>query len=344
VQLVQDIERLKKRVGWPYRRVCSTLGVKYSSYMRWKDRQESGESILEKPGPDTIEPLNISSLYHDILGLSHGEKRTHDTGALYEKYRAGISRRELRAFVKAIRREIRREEAMMMRRIDWKTPGIIWSVDDTGCKWDGNKELNMVEDLGSKYKLKPLAGEDLASGKSVAGHMEWLFETYGAPLFMKRDNHGNLNNQWVDDVLNRYLVIPLNSPAHYAPYNGAMERSQGEIKRQLADMPRENFSDIQTAGELAAHDLNHKARRSLNGHTACERFSGRKKLLTKYDRRRRKEVFEEIRAMAVEVVKEMGLKTAREADNAWRLSVETWLQRHGYITVSRNGKVLPYLP
>ena len=47
---------------------------------------------------------------------------------------------------------------------------------------------------------------------------------------LKRDNGSNLNHQAVDEVLSRYLVIPLNSPPHDPPYNGGMECAVRELK------------------------------------------------------------------------------------------------------------------
>ena len=282
---------MQTKVKWPLRKVCKELGVPYSSFMRWKERRDNSEPLLNKPGPDKVEPLDIVNLFAEILALSHGNKRTGGTGALYEKYRARISRRELLVLVEATRREIRREERMTMRRIDWKSPGIVWSLDDTEHKEaDAKKKLHMSEDLGSKYKFTPLTGDALATGEEVAAHMEWLFEKYGAPVVLKRDNHANLNNAAVNEVLSRHMVIPLNSPTYYPPYNGAMERSQDEMKRQLESTGKSVHAHIQRESELAAHDLNHKSRRSLKGDTACERFSARKKLLNKYDKRKRREV------------------------------------------------------
>ena len=55
-------------------------------------------------------------------------------------------------------------------------------------------------------------------------------------------------------------------------------------------------------------------------------------------------MFDEIRAMASLAMAETGLTDRRAADAAWRLAVETWLRREGFIAVSVNGKVLPYFP
>ena len=45
---------------------------------------------------------------------------------------------------------------------------------------------------------------------------------------LKRDNGSNLNQQAVNEVLACYLVMPLTSPADYAPYNGGMECARTE--------------------------------------------------------------------------------------------------------------------
>jgi transposase InsO family protein len=334
---------VQKKVKWPYRKVCKELGLTYSSFMRWKDRRDKGQEILNKPGPDKVEPFDLGRLFDDILALSRGQKRTSGTGVLYEEYRNKISRRTLQELVNSIRREMRRERDMMMRRISWDTPRLIWSMDDTECVIKGRKVfLHTVQDLGSRYKFLPVTGETLMSGEDVAAHLECLFELFGAPLVLKRDNHGNLNNQWVDDVLNRHLVIPLNSPAHYPPYNGGVERAQAEIK-DLLRLTMERTKDVQIAGELAAYELNLKERRSLNRHCSCELFLSGKQLIRKYHSRRRKEVYEEVLAMTVGSVKQSGLITQRAIDSAWRFSVETWLRKNGHITVSKNPKVLPYL-
>lgn len=341
---MEEVERVQKKVKWPFRRVCRELGVPYSSFMRWKERRDKGQTLLCKPGPDKIGPLDLRSLYDDILALGYGQKRVSGTGALHEKYRMNISRRALRDLVGSVRREMRRERDMLMRRVSWDSPRVVWSMDDTECMADGRKvHLHTVQDLGSRYKFLPLTGDRLASGQEAAWHLECLFTRFGPPLFLKRDNHSSLNNRWVDDVLNRFLVLPLNSPAHYPPYNGGVERAQDEIQRRLAGTLA-RVGDSQIAGELAVYELNLKERRSLKGRCSCELFLSTKRLLREYDRRRRKEVYEEILSMTVRSIAMSGLTTTRAADAAWRLSVETWLRKNGHITVSRNRKVLPCFP
>ena len=67
--------------------------------------------------------------------------------------------------------------------------------------------------------------------------------------------------------------------------------------------------------------------------------------LNGYTRRRRKEVFDWINELTSLLIRVWAVRTPRQAETARRLSVETWLQRNGLITVSQNQKVLPlFLP
>jgi hypothetical protein len=220
-------------------------------------------------------------------------------------------------------------------------------MDDTlyGSNKNGEKVyIHNVPDLGSLYICCPLSGP-FANGAEVAEHLSEQFRKHGAPLVMKRDNHSNLNNTEVDRVLGENLVIPLNSPPAYPPYNGAVEHLQGEMKRCMthkgadADQPVDEFQAI---SEAAAHELNHKGRDRLVGRTSCQMFALRNSVMKSYTRQKRREVYDQIKQIAATALAATGHSTRRAAQIAWRFAVETWLRRNRYITVSVAGKVLPY--
>jgi len=50
-------------------------------------------------------------------------------------------------------------------------------------------------------------------------------------LFLKRDNGSKLNSKEVAEVLQKYKVIPLNSPAYFPQYNGAQREAKKELDR-----------------------------------------------------------------------------------------------------------------
>lgn len=344
--MVEIVESVKQTLREPYEAVCRELDLPYSSLMRWKSRRQAGEALVQKPGPAKVEPLNVGELRRDILRLRHGDRRTQGTTSLYEQYRHQISRRDLQGLVEAARRELRREEAALERRIEWQVPGLVWSMDDTEMKVlsTGTGHIHLVRDLSSRYTLRALGDEVLAHGDEVAGNLVDLFGRHGAPLFMKRDNGSNLNHWAVDEALDEYGVIPLNSPVHYPPYNGGIERGQREIQRELdvrIGSDRVGRRVFRLECEVSGHEVNHKRRRSLGGRTACQVLELGRPLVRAFGRRERKEAFEQIKSLAVDIAEQLDEHTDRAAETAFRYAAETWMQLNQLIRVTRNGTVLP---
>lgn len=344
---VKEIMALKQDFHCSYARVCKMLGLAYGSFKRYKARLAQKQAVLLAPGPKKTAPLKLQSLLSEIRALSHGRKRTLGSSALCTHYAEQISRRQFNRVLRLVRSELNRENKARKRRVSWKGACVVWSMDETELGWCGQKiRLHHIQDLGSRYKFEPLAAEEITSGK-VARKLEELFKEHGAPLVLKRDNGSALNGQAVDTVLEKHLVIPLNSPASYPPYNGGMERAQRELKEcllpRLCAVARYDHSLLEAYGAAAAGELNHQRRRLLGAKTSCQVFHNGKQALRKYNRRKRKEVFDWIKNLAVKIVGKMQRGGKRRASTAWRLAVETWLQRNGIITVSP-GKSVTLFP
>lgn len=362
--VVAAVESTRHALGGSRRALCRAAGVSYRSLMRWQGLQRQGKPLWAAPGPKKVQPLELTNLLDRLVALAHGRQRTAGTGDLYRRFQDQVSRRVLGEVVALLQRAYTNLQAALQRRIAWQAPGVIWSVDDMELKLaelglavmePAKVFWNQVRDLSSRRHFPPLATAALATGAAVAERLRALFEEYGAPLFLKRDNHGNLNNAAVDAVLGEYLVMPLNSPTYYPPYNGGIEQGQGEFQEALKAKfrarpwplagPEAMLSLLQLGSEVVAHDLNQRRRPCLKGHSAGWLFEvGKQDRRFYYDRRQRREVFEELRAMAACAMAETELTDQRAADQAWRFSVETWLRREGFISVSVNGKVLPYFP
>ena len=109
-------------------------------------------------------------------------------------------------------------------------------------------------------------------------------------VLLKRDNEGVLNHTAVNDILAQHMVIPLNSPCRYAPYNGSIEHTQGEFKTLLRNQAwkARGEESMELLVELGAHDLNHRPRRSLKGTNSCRAYFGSPRVT--FDRRKRREV------------------------------------------------------
>ena len=344
--VVTTLTRLKQQVRWPYQRLCQFLPLPYASFRRWKHRLEGGQPAIFKPGPRKVAPLNLEELHVHLCRLKHGRQRSQGVGKLYRHYQDQISRQDLQALLEAVRRRYSQQQQAELRHITWHIPGLVWSLDDAQLVRFAHHKLHLhqVQDLASRYKFTPWVGEQVW-GETVAVHLEQLFLQHGPPLVLKRDNGSNLNHQAVDQVLARYLVIPLNSPPHYPPYNGGIECAVRELKTPLVEKILAGGpiteSQVQAWAEVLANELNHRSRGCLDGQVACEVFHDAKPALKVYTLRKREETFDWINELTRTLIQVWAVHTQRQAETARRLAVETWLQRNGVITITQNKKVLP---
>ncbi len=344
--IVTTLTELKQQVRWPYGRLCASIGLSYASFRRWKRRLDCGQPVFFRPGPHKVAPLRLEELRAAMYQLNHGHQRSRGVGRLCRQYQDQISRRDLQVLTRTVRRQLAHQHLAELRHITWKIAGLVWSLDDAElARFDQRKlHLHQVQDLASRYKFTPWVGERVL-GETVAGHLEQLFLRYGPPLVLKRDNGSNLNQQAVDALLARYLVIPLNSPPHYPPYNGGIECAMREMKPPLREkiLARSPIpeSQVQSWAEMLAAELNHRPRGCLNGQIACRVFQDTKLVRNAYTLRKRRKIFDCINELTRALIKVLAVHTQRQAEAARRVAVETWLQRNGVIIITQNKKGLP---
>ena len=344
---MEIVEEMKKRMGMPYEMICKTLHLSLASFKRWRYRIRGGMVLINPPGPKKVEPFD-PCLDTEIGLLDHGTKRSAGTTGLYQRYRFSVSRRELGRMVERVRHDLEADRRAHVRWIEWLTPGIVWAMDATGYDLGmaGKIHWHNTQDLGSRYKLLPMVG-GYPVGEEVAGYLSEKFDRYGAPLVLKRDNEGNMNHRSINDVLAESFVLPLNNPVYYAPYNGAIEESQREVKSCLRKKLMEGLLDpgdhITAYAEAVVNDLNHRIRPCLNGRTSCQVFfeSGNRPTFTKRERRGIYDWVMERVERILSTINQSG-QVARES--AWRIAVESWLRSKGYIRVHINPKCRPMLP
>jgi len=332
----------------PYKMICKTLRLPLGSFNRWRCRIRRGLVLINRPGPKKVASFDSSVLDAEIRLLGHGRKRSTGTPELYQRHRLSLSRRELGRMVERVRQDLWADYRRRLRRVEWLIPGVAWAMD--GTEYDvglaGKVYLCNMQDLSSRYKFLPLAGE-YPVGEEIAGYLSEKFDRYGAPLVLKRDNEGNMNHAAVNEVLEEFFILPLNNPEYYAPYNGAIEESQRELKSCLREklvLGLPDCSDHLAAyAEAVVNDLNHRIRPCLNGRTSCQVFfeSAHKPVFTKRERR---EIYDSIMEKVEKILSAMKQPTQAIRELAWRIALESWLRSEGYIKVYINQKCHPILP
>ena len=339
------VREMKSEHSVPYATGVAMAAVSYPTFMRWNGRYESGGELVSAPGPKKIERLELDALRNDVFRLGFGPKRTSGTGKLYRKYHRQISRRNMSGIIEEARLEVMDEKREAMRRITWNTPRAVWGMDVTEAAVNGGKVfVNLLQDMSSKYKLHSISDYEVPCGEDVAGQLELAFKKNGPPLFLKRDNGGNLNHAAVRDVLERHMVIPFNSPPYYPKFNGSVENANCEMKKEesfalVMELEAYKGNELSLYTENVLNCLNHKKRGVLGEKCSCLVFFGSEKL--NVTRRDRKEIYDWIIEQKLEIREKLG--DGIEDDKATRLAIETWLLMNGHITVARNGEVLPYL-
>jgi hypothetical protein len=193
-----------------------------------------------------------------------------------------------------------------------------------------------VQDLASRYRFEPLFARALFGGE-IAGHLHQLFHRHGAPLFLKRDNGSNLNCSEVNDVLAAHGVIPLNSPAYYPRYNGAIENSIGQFKKHLLPClvtpPSWDLDTLRPLGRALVVELNARRRPSLAGQTPAAVFHAGGPAWTK---RFRQDTFQWIETRWRATVAHMEQPHRRQIATVWRTEAVAWLRCQALIRCSPN--------
>ena len=328
---------IKKKTLHSYNSICDALKLNFSSFCRWKNRLENNKPLISPPGPKKVPLIDDTIFKSDLKGLKHCKKRSFGTTSLYNVYKTNISRREFQYIVSMARYDTNKSHKNNMRRIEWLAPSLVWSMDDTEFGRDANgakQYFHNMADLSSAYTFKPIAGE-FACGEGISANLEYHFEKYGAPLFMKRDNGGNLNHSLVNEVLQDYFVIPLNSPTYYPQYNGSIERNQYELKMEIKNKltPFDTCSKVHlnAYSEAAIAEMNHKPRKKLKNKTACKVFFDNKDKF-KFNKRERRSIYDWIIDKTNTIFVNMRDINKNSFQSAYRIAIETWLRMKQFIS------------
>ena len=329
-RILEQLSKARQEFSW--KELCYEL-LPSATVMRWRARALAGEPVLEKPGPKKPAPVNLDLVKIKIAELDHGPRRSAGTTALQQELASVISRRRFQELVA----EERQNHLDQMKRIQWLVPGVAWSIDTTQYGPEQIK-ITPLRDLASKYQLPVPLVQAQEEGARIAEYLERMFKRDGAPLFLKRDLGSPLKSHQVDEVLERYRVLPLDSPPDYPQYNGSMERSMRDLHDALDQVRLCQLQlPISVELELATHRLNHRCLRSLAHRTPCQVYHDPARRLRLHGLSRQR-IFRDVFQQFWHYVETMPVRNRHTLSAAWRLVVESWLRRQGWIAVSAKTK------
>ena len=325
-RILEQLNKAHREFCW--RELCYGL-LPCATMLRWRARARLGQPLLEKAGPKKKEPLDTEAVKNKIQQLEHGPRRTAGTIAVYEQLADAISRRRFQELVA----EERQNRLDSMKRIHWLVPGTVWSIDTTEYG-PAKTKITPLRDLASKYQIPTPLVADTEEGAKIALYLDLMFKKQGPPMFLKRDLGSPLNCAAVDQVLERHCVLPLNSPPGYPPYNGSIERNMRDLHNAL-DQRRLSALQVPMSieVELVTHQLNHRRLRSLDQRTPCQVYHDPARRLRLHGASRQR-IFREVFEQFWQYVQCMPERNRHTTNAAWRLVVETWLRRQGWITVT----------
>lgn len=143
-----------------------------------------------------------------------------------------VARSEIRAVKQIWIREHSRSKRRAQALLQWRMPGVAWTMDFTKPKQrmqGSNKRVLVVRDLASGYTLAgdPCQGE---RAQATVKTLQRVFEEEGPPLVIKHDNGSAFRSTEVQELLSEANVASLPSPPGLPQYNGAVESGMGPLK------------------------------------------------------------------------------------------------------------------
>lgn len=328
--ILEQLDQAHRQFSW--RELCYGL-VPCATVLRWRARAQAGAAPVQKPGAKKEQTVDVQIVKSKIGELVHGRQRTAGTTALQEQFAEALSRRRFQELVAQERQNIIDD----MKRIHWLLPGAAWSIDTTEYGPDKIK-ITPLRDLASKYQLPTPLVEPREDGKKIALYLDLMFKREGAPMFLKRDWGSPLNSAEVDAVLEAHQVLPLNSPPGYPRYNGSMERAMRDLHDALDQRLLNSLKvPLSVEVELATHQLNHRPLRSLHQRTPCQVYHDPARRLRLHGASRQK-IFREVFEQFWHCLQCMPVRNLHTTRATWRLVVETWLRRQGWISVTQKNQ------
>ena len=110
-----------------------------------------------------------------------------------------------------------------------------------------------------------------------------------------------------------------------------LQRALDERRRRALEVP------MSVEVELATHQLNHRRLRSLASRTPCQVYHDPARRIRLHGAPRQR-IFREVFEEFWQYLECMPERDRHSTNAAWRLVVETWLRRQGWIRVKENNQ------
>lgn len=309
-----------------------------SSFNRYCSRLRDGVDIVQKRGRKTVE-LDVHEYVRELLGELGKKKkkrrrrfaRPKNGNSRFEK----LSQWEQRRLSKEVTRQYNAAAQLETSTLAWCEPHLVWSMDISEYNFNGIIfNVLQVMDLGSRIKFEPLLKYKDFTAVEVAEHLEFLMKKYGPPLFLKRDNGGNLGGDPIGEILKFFAVIPYNSPPGYPQYNGNIEKAQGDLKRRTVTMFGADPPLTAAKGMLmyAINEHNSSPMPALGGAAPLELWARPSRKFSKFER---KQIAKIIARQAIRSINGSGNPmTAEVFTGVWRYSARRIMEKLGILKIS----------
>lgn len=311
--------------------VAEVLGVTRRALEVWTQRQETAAGNDGRRGRPEVIPPEARDLIRACYTARYRQWGPQVLKSWCERQGLGSWSATTISLVIADLREPEEAEPPP-QRIEVTAPDVMWSEDGTEfSRRSRKKELLVVQDECSRFKLNRRLVKGPARSKDVVSYLKEAFARHGPPLVLKHDGDAIFHEKDVVRLLETHGVVSLTAPPGWPGYNGKTERSMRDIKSYERAMRRQGVK-----GQLADRlnitftDLNEeRPRPMLGGRTAGEVYRDRKTPLPDRQAFIRSVKDEEARLMTEAA-------SRREAASARRRAIENVLLRDGLMEIEGN--------
>ena len=303
---------------------ASVAGISLSTLYRWSRREDAGLPLRKSRGPqphtpiDPVKRVTVEALVRRLHGLAGA--------AAISKSVSGVSRRQAALIKHETLTQMECERQAACRHLSLTRPGLIRSFDQLLIATTRGPWYALISaDTAVPYRTSAML-TDRYDGRSVAAAIEKDFALFGAPLIWRADRASAHQTPDVQQVLDRFGVLPLHGPPRYPQFYGSLERQNREHRAWLASLGRLHPDELEPRFGSMLVALNTLWRRpSLGWLTAAEAWAARSPLDVD-----RTQLRLEIHDRAASIARHLDAR-ASSAGMAMRLAIDQTLTQRGLL-------------